>query len=209
MSTITSIITAAGLLFLTMLPTFGTELIGTVFDNNENDTEQTLIDFSNTSVAGWRIVNDSVMGGISRSTLQEHEDGYAQFSGTVSLENNGGFASVRARTQRPMDLSDFEGISVRVRGDGKTYSLRLRTVKNGRLTRYSYEARFATTSGEWETYKLAYSDFSPVFRGNPVRGNPDLNSDAILEIGFMIQDGQEGPFRLDVQKLSVYRPESE
>jgi monofunctional biosynthetic peptidoglycan transglycosylase len=179
------------------------------FKNSETDTEQTLIDFSNTSVAGWRIVNDSVMGGISRSTLQEHEDGYALFRGSVSLENNGGFASVRARTQRPMDLSDFEGISVRVRGDGKTYSVRLRTVKNGRLTRYSYESRFATTPGEWETYKLDYSDFSPVFRGNPVRGNPELNTDAILEIGFMIQDGQEGPFRLDVQKLSVYRTESE
>ena len=208
MRTNTSII-AAGLFLTTLFSTFGLGLKGSDSANSEIDTEQTLIDFSNASVAGWRIVNDSVMGGMSRSTLQEHEDGYAQFRGTVSLENNGGFASVRARTQRPIDLSDFKGISVRVRGDGKIYSLRLRTVKNGRLTRYSYEARFATTSGEWETYKLAYSDFSPVFRGNPVRGNPDLNSDAILEIGFMIQDGQEGPFRLDVQKLSVYRPESE
>jgi len=206
--TTTSII-AAGLFLTTLFSTFGLGLKGSDSANSEIDTEQTLIDFSNASVVGWRIVNDSVMGGMSRSTLQEHEDGYAQFRGTVSLENNGGFASVRARTQRPIDLSDFKGISVRVRGDGKIYSLRLRTVKNGRLTRYSYEARFATNSGEWETYKLAYSDFSPVFRGNPVRGNPDLNSDAILEIGFMIQDGQEGPFRLDVQKLSVYRPESE
>ena len=206
MNTTTSII-AAGLLFATLLPTFGSELKNFDSEKNENDTdtEQTLIDFSNTSVAAWRIVNDSVMGGISRSTLQMHEDGYALFTGTVSLENNGGFASVRTRAERPVDLSEFEGLSVHVLGDGKTYTLRLRTVKNGRLTRYSYEARFATTSGEWETYKLAYSDFSPVFRGNAVRGNPELNPDAILEIGFMIQDGQKGPFRLGVQKLSVYR----
>ncbi len=145
------------------------------------------------------------MGGISRSTLELHPDGYALFRGTVSLENNGGFASVRTRAQTPVDLSGFEGLSVHVLGDGKMYSLRLRTVKNGRLTRYSYEARFATTAGEWETHELAYSDFKPVFRGNAVRGNPDLNADAILEIGFMIQDGQEGPFRLGVRRLSVYR----
>ncbi|MCC5906866.1 MAG: CIA30 family protein, partial [Balneolaceae bacterium] len=102
------------------------------------------------------------------------------------------------------DLSGFEGLSVHVLGDGKTYSLRLRTVKKGRLTNYSYEARFATTEGAWETHQLAYSDFSPVFRGRAVRGNPELNSDAIYEIGFMIQDGQEGAFRLAVRRLSVY-----
>ena len=83
--------------------------------------------------------------------------------------------------------------------------MRLRTVKNRRLTSYSYEARFTTAAGEWETHKLAYSDFEPVFRGRAVSGNPALNSDAVLEIGFMIQDGQDGPFRLGVSKLSVYR----
>jgi len=186
-----------------LLPNFGSELKSSDPEKN-NDTEQILIDFSNTSVAGWRIVNDSVMGGISRSTLQLHEDGYAVFRGTVSLENNGGFASIRTRAQTSVDLAGFDGLSVHVLGDGKIYSLRLRTVKNGRLTRYSYEARFATTAGEWETHKLAYSDFSPVYRGNAVRGNPELNPDAVLEIGFMIQDGQEGPFSLGVQRLSAY-----
>ena len=195
MSTPTSIL-AAGLLFATLFPAFGYP--------EKNDSEKILIDFSNTSAAGWQIVNDSVMGGLSRSTLQMHEDGYALFSGTLSLENNGGFASVRARSQSPADLSDFEGLSVHVLGDGKIYTLRLKTVKDGRLTRYSYEARFTTTAGKWETHKLAYSDFRPVYRGRSVRGNPALNPDAILEIGFMIQDEQEGPFSLRVRTLGAY-----
>jgi len=201
--TIPASITATGLFFAILLSTFGSEMKSA--EPETNDSEVTLIDFSNTSAAGWQIVNDSVMGGISRSTLQLHEEGYALFTGTVSLENNGGFASVRTQAQSPVDLSDFEGLSVHVLGDGKTYSLRLRTVKNRQLTRYSYEARFATTAGEWETHKLAYSDFRAVFRGRAVRGNPELNSDAILEIGFMIQDGQEGAFGLGVRSLSVYR----
>lgn len=172
---------------------------------NQDSTEISIIDFSNTSAANWQIVNDSVMGGVSRSTLQLQEDGYALFSGTVSLENNGGFASVRTRARGPADLSDFEGLSVRVLGDGKTYSLRIKTVKNGRITRYSYESRFDTSPGEWQTHRLPYSEFEPVFRGRNVRGNPELNSDAIIELGFMIQDGQEGPFRLGVRSISVYR----
>lgn len=173
--------------------------------DHQNVEEITIIDFSNTSAATWQIVNDSVMGGISRSTLQLHDDGYALFSGSVSLENNGGFASVRTQATAPADLSDFDGLSVRVFGDGKTYCLRVKTVKNGRITRYSYEARFDTRPGEWQIHKLPYSEFKPVFRGNSVRGNPELNTDAIIELGFMIQDGQEGPFQLGVSSISVYR----
>ncbi|MCC5913318.1 MAG: CIA30 family protein [Balneolaceae bacterium] len=199
----TSIFTAA-LLLAMVLPNNGIGFKSFELDNGYQ--EQTLIDFSNTSAAAWQIVNDSVMGGISRSTLQLHEDGYALFSGTVSLENNGGFASVRARAQAPADLSDFQGLTVNVLGDGKTYSLRLRTVKNGWLTPYSYEARFMTTEGEWETHRLAYSDFRAVYRGRAVRGNPELNSDAVLEIGFMIQDGQEGEFGLSVRKIGAFKP---
>jgi monofunctional biosynthetic peptidoglycan transglycosylase len=203
--TISTIIITNGLFFAILLSAFGSWPESFDPEKSENDTEVMLIDFSNTSAAGWQILNDSVMGGISRSTLQMHEDGYALFTGTVSLENNGGFASVRTRAQRPVDLSDYEGFSVHVLGDGKTYILRIRTVKNRQLTRYSYEARFATTEGEWETHKLAYSDFTPVFRGNSVRGIPEFNPDAVLEIGFMIRDGQEGPFRMGVRSLSVYR----
>lgn len=185
-----------------MISKFGPDLHRT---DHQTDSEITIIDFSKASAAIWQIVNDSVMGGISRSTLQLHDDGYALFSGSVSLENNGGFASVRTLARSPADFSGFEGFAVRVLGDGKTYSLRVKTVKNGRITRYSYEARFDTRPGEWQIHKLSYSEFKPVFRGRSVRGNPKLNPDAVIELGFMIQDGQEGPFRLGVSSISVYR----
>jgi NADH dehydrogenase [ubiquinone] 1 alpha subcomplex assembly factor 1 len=172
---------------------------------NEEITEITIVDFANTSAASWLIVNDNVMGGVSRSVLEMHSDGYAVFSGTVSLRNNGGFASVRTQARNPADLSDFEGLSVRVLGDGKVYCLRVRTVVNGRVTQYSYEARFTTTQGVWETHTLPYSEFKAVFRGSGVRGNPKLNADTVIELGFMIRDEQEGPFRLGISKISVYR----
>ena len=145
------------------------------------------------------------MGGVSRSAMEMHADGFAVFRGTVSLRNNGGFASMRTQARNPADLSGFEGITVRVLGDGKTYSLRLKTVKNGRVTWYAYESRFSTTPGVWETHTLPFSDFRAVYRGSYVRENPPLNIDALIELGFMIKDGQEGPFQLGISTVSVYR----
>ena len=186
----------------TIFSGFESELTGV---NDDNVTEIILIDFANTSPANWQIVDDNVMGGISRSSLEMNRDGFAVFSGIVSLRNNGGFASVRAQAQNPANLSDFKGMSVRILGDGKVYCLRVRTVVNGRVTPYSFEARFATTPGEWETHTFPYSEFKAVFRGSDVRGNPKLTAESVIEVGFMIRDGQEGPFQLGLSNISVYR----
>ena len=112
---------------------------------------------------------------------------------------------MRTQAQRPVDVSGFEGISVRVLGDGNVYALRVKTVKEGRITWYAFEANFATVEGEWQTHYLPFSAFRPVFRGSAVRGNPVLNTDALIELGVMIKDRQEGPFSLGIQHVSVYR----
>jgi hypothetical protein len=74
----------------------------------------------------WRAVNDVVMGGRSRSSLRFTPSGTAVFSGYVSLDNGGGFASVQ-RAIAPVDMCAFESLRVRVSGDGKRYQVRLRT----------------------------------------------------------------------------------
>ena len=55
-----------------------------------------LVNFTEEEDVRWRIVNDGVMGGLSSSDLELTKDRTAIFSGFVSLDNNGGFASVRA-----------------------------------------------------------------------------------------------------------------
>jgi NADH dehydrogenase [ubiquinone] 1 alpha subcomplex assembly factor 1 len=168
-------------------------------------TQVTIINFSEKITGNWQIVNDNVMGGVSRSSFKMDEDGYAVFSGVLSLDNNGGFASVRALSRQAADLSDFDGLSINALGDGKIYCIRLRTIQNGRGTWYTYEARFKTTAGEWGTYFVPYTAFKPEFRGRLLRGMPELNPEAIIEIGFMIQDKQEGNFRLALKKLNGYK----
>ena len=61
--------------------------------------------------------------------------------GTLSLANNGGFASVRARGIQ-LELGDKESIAARVRGDGREYSFNLYTPS--RRIAFSYRAKFKT-----------------------------------------------------------------
>ncbi len=167
-----------------------------------NDTG-VLFDFETASEAnGWMIVNDGVMGGISRSRL-EIRDGRARFYGTVSLENNGGFASTRVRLGRS-DLSGYSGFLLRVKGDGKRYKLRLRT--NSTFDGVAYSADFQTRPGEWQTVRIPAETLRPTFRGRLVTRAPRLKMAGVRQLGFLISDGQAGPFALEIDWIKVYKP---
>ena len=61
----------------------------------------------------WVVVNDTVMGGVSSSSIEVADP--MTFSGTLSLEQNGGFVSMRARTP----AGAFDGArAVRLELDG-------------------------------------------------------------------------------------------
>ncbi len=165
--------------------------------------ETLLIHFEGNAGGSWQIVNDGVMGGVSESTIRRTSSGNAVFEGNVSLKNNGGFASVR--TIQPNNLSEYEGLRIRVKGDGKSYYLRLKSAQKNRLTSYSYESRFQTTSGEWMEISLPFSEFSPVFMGRSIRNVDPLDLENIAELSFMIRDNQEGPFQLEIGSVHAYR----
>jgi monofunctional biosynthetic peptidoglycan transglycosylase len=159
-------------------------------------TDKMLFDFADRSSASrWFNVDDPVMGGVSSSSLVSSE-GAALFSGVVSLENNGGFASVRSRTLRPADdLRGFSALRARVKGDGKTYIFSLQTFTASRL---NYWQRFETTKDEWVEVTLPLSEFVPVFRGFTPRNAPRLDTRAIANYGIYITDKQTGPFALEL-----------
>jgi monofunctional biosynthetic peptidoglycan transglycosylase len=130
--------------------------------------------------------------------------GYASFQGVVSFDNNGGFASVRSRPERH-DLSGFDSLLLRVRGDGKRYGVRLRTEDS--FDGVSYQASIAPPAGEWVELVLPLADFEPVFRGRVVSGHPPLDPAKIRTFGLIISR-QEGPFRLDVAQIGALISES-
>jgi monofunctional biosynthetic peptidoglycan transglycosylase len=162
-------------------------------------SEDIILDFRHGGDA-WPSIDDVVMGGVSNSRMVI-TDGMATFRGRVSLENDGGFASIRSGPARH-DLSRFDGLVLRVRGDGKRYGFRLRTTTA--FDGVSYQLKFDTTAGEWRELELPFDRFEPVFRGRRVPDHPALDPSEITTLGLIISDGQAGPFRLDLQWIRGY-----
>lgn len=148
----------------------------------------------------WVAVNDGVMGGRSRGGPLL-ADGQLQFSGALSLANNGGFSSVRS-VGRAFDLSDVTTVVLRVRGDGRRYQLRLATDARYRNMAVSYGAEFATTAGQWTEVRLRLDSLKPTVRGYALPG-PPLDPAQVREIGLLIGDKREGPFALAVDWIAV------
>jgi NADH dehydrogenase [ubiquinone] 1 alpha subcomplex assembly factor 1 len=168
--------------------------------------DKLVFDFaSHDKVGHWVIVNDDVMGGQSESNLRISEEGTAVFEGTLSLENHGGFASMRA-VPYPYDLKDYHGLALRVRGDGRRYLLRLRTDR--RADGPAYEAEFETVVNAWITVYVPFQETTPTFRGRHLDGLATLKGEQVKQIGLMIADKQSGPFRLEVAWIQAYRPRS-
>lgn len=156
--------------------------------------EGPLFDFQTAGQIPWRVVNDSVMGG--RSTSQWNViPGGALFQGVVSLENGGGFASVRSGPVAH-DLAHCDGFLLRVRGDGRRYKLLARA--DERLDGALYQAAFHTKKGEWLELRLPLNEFVPTYRGRRLAGVPPVDPAKVKSFGLLVSDEQEGPFRLEL-----------
>jgi monofunctional biosynthetic peptidoglycan transglycosylase len=161
-----------------------------------------VVDFTEGEGILWSIVNDGVMGGRSTSKISLTDERTALFTGFVSLENNGGFASTRAAFQS-LDLSAYEGITLRVKGDGRRYQLRFR--QDGTFDGVAYGVEFETTHGEWTEFDLPFETFQATFRGYVPRGSGPLDPTRIRQMGILIGDKKEGPFALEIDWVKAYR----
>ena len=157
---------------------------------------QTLYDFSKeASPEGWVVINDGVMGGLSRSTLTVNAEGHGVFSGKVSLENNGGFASIRLAPGM-VSLKNSIFLVLHVKGDGRRYQVRLRERKGDY---YAY-VHYFETSGGWEKITLPLSEFYATFRGRKLN-LPDFKGDSLEEVGILIGNDQEEEFELRIDSI--------
>ena len=162
--------------------------------NADAAPEKTLFDFSTaTNASAWQIVNDDVMGGVSTSCFRA-TSGVALFRGEVSLEINGGFASVRSSPVR-QNLAGLDAFLVRVRGDGRRYKFTVRT--HSGFDTPPYQCAFMTRRGEWAQHRLAFKDFVATFRRRGLTDVSALDPARVLSVGFLISDKQAGSFKLE------------
>ena len=165
---------------------------------NASDTIPLLVSNGKTSKLKWNIVNDTVMGGRSSSRWSD-KSSTLSFEGFLSLENNGGFASIRHDLNN-INLSGTEGIFIKVKGDGRKYQFRIRS-QASRWANYSQE--FKTKKDTVQTFYLPYKDFKPSWRGRSVRNVPTLTGKDVRGIGFLLGDKIQGKFKLDILNISA------
>lgn len=151
----------------------------------------------NAKISDWQIVNDGVMGGKSSSTFVINHDGNGEFKGKVSLDNYGGFASVRLNTSK-IDCSNKSKVKIELKGDGKRYQFRL---KSSNRDFHSYINYFETSS-KWEIIEIDLKDLFPSFRGR-ILNMPNFDAESIEELAFLIANKKAEDFCLEIKSIEL------
>jgi hypothetical protein len=153
-----------------------------------------LLDFSRSEVAQtFRVINDEVMGGVSTSRRRSTDDAMV-FEGDVSLENNGGFASLRGPVRFPAESA---ALLLTVRGEGQRYKLTLKLDDSTGTAQY--QAAFVAPR-EWQTLRFKPDDFAASFRGRAVVA-PIVRLTDVQYVGLLISDKQAGAFRIELKDI--------
>lgn len=157
-----------------------------------------IYDFSPESAQrDWQIVDDVVMGGRSNGNFEITEEGHGHFYGEVSLENNGGFSSLRHRME-PLSVMGYSKVRIRLKGDGKRYQFR---IKAKARDYYSY-IQYFETNGEWQELELDLDQFEASFRGRKL-DMPKFDQAQIEECTFLIANYKAESFDLWIDEITL------
>jgi len=162
-----------------------------------------LVEFQGNDEPDWAIVDDRVMGGISRSRMTIGE-GVAIYRGNVTTESNGGFCSVRS-DRFFFDIEEADGVALRVKGDGGTYAF---TVRRSDVDdpRMSFRHEFPTKIGEWTEVKIPFETFEKWLWGrNLGQESPAYEGDVPISIGIMVTTTSSKTFRLEMDWIALYK----
>jgi NADH dehydrogenase [ubiquinone] 1 alpha subcomplex assembly factor 1 len=155
-----------------------------------------IFDFSKDSKTGaWKVEDDVVMGGRSKGSFSINQEGNAVFSGTVSLENNGGFSSVQYYFD-PIDVTQYRTAVIRLKGDGKRYQF---IVESGKNDRHYYVYEFQT-GNDWQTVVVPLAEMYPVYRGERL-DIPKYPGQTMSQVRFLIANEKPESFSLEIDKI--------
>ena len=165
------------------------------------DKDNLIFNF-NTPESGkiWVSVNDNVMGGVSEGKFKITQDKTLYFYGSLSLENNGGFASIRCLPTQ-LGLKKNDSIYFQAKGDGREYTVNLYT--NKRLTAFSYRQSFQTKNNEWVEISLPLEKFIATSFGKVIPKAEPINPSEIESLGFMIGDKKPGAFQIEFKNITA------
>ncbi len=163
------------------------------------ENAEQIYDFGDSGTGSdWVVVNDGVMGGLSRGDARLTENSLL-FTGMVSLENNGGFSSLRS-PYGTYDMSEFTLVIAKYRSRGMDMAM---TLANSRLWyRPNFKANLPDTKGDWVTLELPLGSFDRYRVGRPVGGKLSISDQsAIVRFGFITNEKKNGSFEFEIDSL--------
>lgn len=157
------------------------------------------IDFGkNKDGRSWQVVNDGVMGGLSRGNTQL-TDNTILFKGTVSLDNNGGFSSLRSPYSNK-ELSKYTQVKVRYRSTGISLAMTLSVSRRWYVP--NYKTSLSGTKGEWKTMTLLLKDFRKHYIGKPMKELlSEEDQSEIIRFGFITDEKKYGDFEFEIDYI--------
>ena len=171
-----------------------------IVDDMKNQSGIPDEEFCESGNAKWCFVTDKVMGGVSEGSLefkQEEETYFYRMTGTLSLENNGGFIQFRTKIENHPRGESYKGVRLRVRGNNNEYTVHIRT-KYLFLPWQYYESAFQATD-EWTTIELPFSTFKKSNFYQP----SNVSSQDIKTIG-IVAIGREFEAQIDLASIELY-----
>jgi monofunctional biosynthetic peptidoglycan transglycosylase len=146
----------------------------------------------------WSIVNDGVMGGLSRGQI-DYKAESLRFHGRLSLENNGGFSWMKSPILN-LNLNGYTNVRLRIKGDGRPYDF---TLEDSAYSRLYFKQTFETKAGEWTTVELPLVDFQQKYFGR-LTGRSFEPDTTIQQIGFLLNDKQPGAFEVEIDFIEFF-----
>lgn len=162
--------------------------------------EEVLSMRSTADLAAWEKLDDTIMGGKSGSFLQtakelqgfqgdyDHKKPY-EFEGSVwrgeTITDGGGFCGARTK-MLDLSLQRFDGIALRVKGDGQTYKFNLKTADQMNVPESTYQAQYDTVKDEWVTVYMPWHEFVPVTRAQYDAKAKPFDPAQVKQIGLVL-----------------------
>jgi NADH dehydrogenase [ubiquinone] 1 alpha subcomplex assembly factor 1 len=154
-------------------------------------------------INNWVMISDNIMGGVSKSKL-EYTENTMILTGTLSLDNFGGFASVKTRFGQ-YDISPFQGVKIKFKASNQKFAFTLED--NNIWTFPNYKgAFFSTKPNTWEEKIVYFKDFKEYQIGEATgKTLKESSLKNMVRMGTITTEKKEGPFSIEIDYIEFVR----
>jgi len=168
-----------------------------------------LITFDNPEVFdSWKLVSDDVYGGKSNGKFYfDQNSKKGVFEGHLSLEcppglTRSGFIAVTSPEGLiPDEIEEYDTLRIKIKGDGRIYTCNIK--QESKIPNQLFQSYFTTIADKWTDLDIPFDQFFLTSDGMLQEMNQRFVWRNIENIGFLLGQRKEGPFRIEFESISA------